>query len=551
MRLVLAFFIAGFSLSGVFSPSAESNEDLPGIRQPQSAPVLLAQSRSDDDDIFGDNRRPNTSYRSERQRTTTTTPDTSAQDRSRIEEERARRAVESRQPTTRTTTSQPSTGRTTERSSDRRTDGRTDGRTRRESGAPQPPGTGSLEVIGPSADAPAPPSPPGTQPGAAKTATTLSERAILYLSPSSSIVSVGQRLVLTLNLENPKEVRFDKLGVTLAYDPRILAVVPPEDEEGELAIKNAASGLIQPNVEYSLIVNQIQPNQGLAFYHVHMMDSDVRRFKGSLGQIQFEALAPSSGTTIRFVNRDSNVKIEQLESFNLPWTYLEAKGEDVLGQPKIEGDGVLSATVRVNPSGDALSPYASMQIARERERERIPQGSVGLSIVPPMLSVRQGEPFSVRVRLENPSRVSYDYVCLLIQFDSRFVRILDADQDNWIRTGVNILDGPFRSAFPFDLSRANRVLQTRQGTFIDYRHGSYRTPLNSEGDFVEIHAVALKPTPLTRFAFRFQRPGLEPTTGVFRKGQDLLGEPDVPADGTEGLRLQILPTQWVSRASSR
>ncbi|HNT33739.1 MAG TPA: hypothetical protein PKH07_01950, partial [bacterium] len=411
MRFALTLLIACFLVAECVVSTAQALEDSTSALSIQERPMLLAQSsrdRSSDDDLFGDNRRSSTSYRSERQRSESTTTrntgttensrstDTSRrtsstdQDRRRIEEERARRSSERDSEERTSTPSQPTSG-----DSGRSSDRRGDGRSRRESGSGQP-GSGGLEIVGPSPDAPAPPSPPGARTATGQVQAAPSERAILYLSPSSNIVSVGQRFVLNLNLENPKELRFDKLGVTLSYDPRFLAVVEPAGEEASAAVKSASNVLIQPNAEYRLMVNRSLPDKGLAFYHVHMMDGDTRRFKGSFGQIQFEAVEPSSATTIRFVGRDANVSLAELDPLGLPWTYLEAKGEDILGQPKIEGDGVLSATVRVNPSGEPLSPYATLRNARKQQRDRIPQGSVALSIVPSMLSVRQGEPFSVR-----------------------------------------------------------------------------------------------------------------------------------------------------------
>jgi len=318
---------------------------------------------------------------------------------------------------------------------------------------------------------------------------------VLYLTPDSSVVTVGQKFTLTLCLENPKDINFDKFGVTLSFDPRYLALVPIGEGEKAEAVKSATNALRQPGTTPVLLVNKALPQQGLVFYHVHLPSKESRRFRGAVGQVQFQALASTSGSSIRFVNRDPNVSLPELAGEDRPWTYLETNGEDVLGQAQIEGDGVLSASVRIGPSQTELPGNFT---AMTRERKTLQTGSVRMSIVPSILSVQKGERFAVRIRLENPKKAAYDYACVLLEFDPRFVRILDADKDNWIRTGVNILDGPFHSAFPFDLARSNHVIRTRQGAFVDYRQGGHRVELTSEGYFAEVHALALKAVPLTK-----------------------------------------------------
>jgi len=395
---------------------------------------------------------------------------------------------------------------------------------------------GGFVIAGPE-NIPAPPTQP--KPAVAKSPVVKADNPILYFAPAFRVVDEGEEFEIELRMENPTDQAFDRFGATISYDPQVLTILPVEQQGAKQAVKNATSGLVQPGVKYDLLVNRVAPDKGLVFYHIHFPEGEGRRFKGELGKIRFRASAPGNSSSLRFVHSEPGVSLPELQDDESAMTYLTYGGKDVLGEPTVPGDGTLSADVRVRLP-EIRKPVTDLAAISGVE-ESLAGNPMGLSILPSKLTLRAGEDFVLRLRLDNSSNVAYDYVCVLIQFDPRYVSIADADRDNWIQSDTNIYDAPFHSAFPFDFARANKVFATKQGAFIDYRHGGLRGRLNSSGYFAEIHGRALKPSPATRLVFRFQKPGLEPTTGVFLKQRDLLGDPANPSDGVSGTELQILP----------
>src|SRR5690606_24388347 len=66
-----------------------------------------------------------------------------------------------------------------------------------------------------------------------------------------------------------------------------------------------------------------------------------------------------------------------------------------------------------------------------------------------------GQWLTVDIGLNNPDGMVFDEIRLAGRFDPESIEIADADQMNSISRGVNLLDGPFRAQWPWDLQLEN------------------------------------------------------------------------------------------------
>jgi hypothetical protein len=213
---------------------------------------------------------------------------------------------------------------------------------------------------------------------------------------------------------------------------------------------------------------------------------------------------------------------------------------DLLGSDRVAGDGTLDMMVNVLPA-DPREAEALLRDPTIYQRTTDKIGGVRLFLQAPAEQIVVGKPFAIDVVLDNRAFSMLDGLGLLLAFDPEVLTILDADHDNWITREVNILDGPFREAYPWDFHIDNLASNVRG--LIRYRVGSSDGSLTrgKTGTVARIYAVAKAPTEGTALTFKFSGRTRANATEVVYVGEDVLGDPAVLGDGATGLLLRVLP----------
>lgn len=327
-------------------------------------------------------------------------------------------------------------------------------------------------------------------------------------------VVLGEQFTTDVSLLNQEAKPFDNVRLVVDYNPSFVDPV----------VINDSPLLDYLKEEPTITVNR---KQGQIIYLATLKEPVTK--SDTLVFITWLAVKPVVFTTLKF-GRNAKVGATEILLNDSP----------LLGESQEEGDGVVSATVRIIPAdpAEALMMQEEPQLYMGSD-ERI--GGIELKLIPPKTAPRVGEEFYVDVVLDNSIYSNMDKMSLMIEFDPKTISIIDDDYDNWITHGLNILDGPFHKQFPFNYHIANAVYPVLG--MIDYRVGtSIPTDLvGSVGTVARIRAVGLKPTGNTEMTFFFApREGMK-TTEVKYLGQDSLGDQLIINDGTTGARFAILP----------
>jgi hypothetical protein len=381
----------------------------------------------------------------------------------------------------------------------------------------------------------------------------------LYLTLNTDQIVVGDVFSVDVQLSNPRKEGFDRLSVVLEYDPVVLCPVkgPPktEGEPAELAssmIDEATSAPVRTGVaavagtkrepyireafsqsdHLSLYENLVDSDRSLITY-LFQLEDETATAQGRVASIHFRALQPTPRTFISFRFAKPTASTAGVASATEPGTSLMRGDKDVLGLPLRADDGTIPRGITILSETPVKERVRSFEVARGSEEVR----RTRLRLVPEHRRVVVGEEFDVSVELENPDHVRFDQVSVLIAYNPRVLEVIDYDTDNAVTRGINIHDGSSRDVFPFDFFIANNV--NPQTGLIDYRMRGYRRPLLSEGVLATIRFQAIKSTDNTTLRILVDRDGKDPTTGVFYRLHDILGDSADVTDAIDTCSFQI------------
>jgi len=145
--------------------------------------------------------------------------------------------------------------------------------------------------------------------------------------------TVGDEFVVNVLLHNPRGMPLDEFGLWVVYSPSILEVV---DEQPEVEGVNI---LPARKVKGSVIHNAAYQELGQLLYRFRGDKSGPLHLSGSVGQITFRCLAPTTGfEAIRARFGDWGF---------WPNTYVIYKGRDNLSSETNHSDGVIFCTIQV------------------------------------------------------------------------------------------------------------------------------------------------------------------------------------------------------------
>ena len=341
------------------------------------------------------------------------------------------------------------------------------------------------------------------------------KHATFYLWPASYSIYGGEEFVTQCQLANAKHLKIDQVQVVLSYPPRYLEPIaihqheiepllagPPEvtiDDEGILHYRATfrepfdASSLRVLSVVWKALEPAesvwIRPSAG---------EEESGAFKDGKSLMSVMAGAENSVT-------GAHVRILQTES-DVP-----------------QGGLWLNASAHLPPSAISLFGGApgGGSVARNLALAEFPDQSMlrlpTLWIDQPAADqpLAEGDWLVIDLGVDNPDRMIFDEVRLAARYDPDAIEIVDADRDNWIDRGTNLLDGPFHELWPWNRHILNRVVQD-QGYFY-YRMGMETLREQPSGALARLFVHVKKPVegPIFKWICDPDAPGERPQTGLF------------------------------------
>ncbi|HEQ60757.1 MAG TPA: hypothetical protein ENN74_04020, partial [Firmicutes bacterium] len=351
---------------------------------------------------------------------------------------------------------------------------------------------------------------------AVKEPAELENRPTFGIEPPWTEIFVDREAEFQVRLDNPNQIPYDMAAFAIQYDPAVLEIL---DQSGSLPGVNiqdasaASLGLdINPTNRYYR--NEVDGSKGLICFRASVPAGHSATNKaGVVARFKARGLRERGTSTLQFVQvvKGSEANEWLKKDLREPVTFLRMLDAD--DRERVLDSPVLNFGARLRILGTQDGDFAHSE-------DGIFQ--TALRLEPSESQVRVGQEFDVVIRLDNPDRVPFDAVALYLRYDSRVLRVIDTDDNNWIAQGVNIHDGPYQEDFSFEYCKANRV-DLERGEIV-YAMESFSEPCTAEGPFARIRFQAIRPVPATYLLYGFNVPGKFPTTGLFRHQRDVLAK---------------------------
>lgn len=324
-------------------------------------------------------------------------------------------------------------------------------------------------------------------------------------------VRVGDRFLGEVILKNDDANPFDRVRLALRYDKRFMRPLRVFDAD------------VRPYVDGDPTF-EISDRDNLIIYDARFVEPRIGKSVTVL-TIVWEAVQRTefAGLDFRFASGDTELA---------PHTAVYFQGRNILGKPDDPIDGVLGSSVlvsRANPVESASLKPEILQGKKEELREMYlgalgaEMNHTGIRLAGPEGPISEGQMFDVDVELYNPRGTVLDQVRFAVKFDPEVLQVVDRDRGNWIRSGVNVHDGPFRLDFPFDYHKRNEV-DNRRGIIL-YANSMGEGRALRSGPFARIRFRAMKSTADTKVELIAQREG-----AGFLTGTDYFGFPMLSFD---------------------
>jgi len=344
-------------------------------------------------------------------------------------------------------------------------------------------------------------------------------RAVLCFSPLDVIAQQGVDFQVAVVLNNRSRQAADSFQFTVEYDPQWLNFLQYDASTLAPYLGGSESSLRFERKEGRLffsadLVRPLADEQA-----VLLKLSFVPRAVFGTASLQFAS--PPSGLTAVY-SRGANLLA------NTEHGLKGLVGTNVFIRPKQEDEDM--ATALAESGIEAESDEVPLKGWAESPADARPAAPVFLALQPPeQTSVTLGQTFWVDLVLYNDQLAPIDSIGVTLEFDPQVLQVIDEDEGNWVSEGVNIWDGAFHAAYPFDSFRSNSA--DNQSGVIEYRVGRYQMPWPfPTGIFARIHFRAV--TAAQDTSVRIVRQGRDgnPVTYVNAYGQDRLGLTWKPAE---------------------
>lgn len=335
----------------------------------------------------------------------------------------------------------------------------------------------------------------------------------------------GDEFWTHVQIESQSPTTFDTVRIVLSYPPDVVELTGINDHaiaKGILGEATAGASASSGRVVYEAQLNPtVAPN-------------------GPMVSFRWKALRKATNVPIEFSH------------FHGKRSALLLSGGDLLGNASDPTDGTLAVDFDVLPSdAEELAELEDAAAFDFGSFER--KGNVKLRAVLQEAPVVAGEVFTIDLVLDNSAGSALDGLEVNLAYDPEVLHIVDADLDNAVTVGTNILDGPFSDVFPFDFHIDNSVYPSMGRIRYAAGIGNQDALRGLNGTFARIYCLAKRPVSQTYLKFMFGLSAGYPSTRATFVGEDVLGDPTKPHDGTESLVFGIRASRpaAVDAASTR
>ncbi len=395
---------------------------------------------------------------------------------------------------------------------------------------------------------------------------SVKQSATLYLKTDGSIKLLNEPFPVDVKLSNARDTAYDKIQFALRYDPSVvmpMRFTKPEEEEspigwepaGKLYLEDTylqasseestpptemkkgddphTSFIAAKSSQYEITKNEIDEENGLIQFSADVV-SKSSEDDGLVARLYFLPVKESDNSNLSFVYTAPQIQSQGY------LTALTLNGDDQLGSKYDSTDGSTGLNLRIYETLERAKRdprvYAENESKFQEEGEGRDFGT-HIYILPRQKQLDVGDIVEVDVYLANPNQETIDTVNLLVAYNPRVFQAIDTDE---MEPGININDEAYKTSFPFDFPVMNTVKEEKG--LIDFRKQGYKVPVSSEGVFATFRLRAVRPTKKTTFRVFLSEQGTPPTTGVFYRNQDRLGDPSDPFDGVTTASIEVRPT---------
>lgn len=301
-------------------------------------------------------------------------------------------------------------------------------------------------------------------------------RAIAYLSPFQSLVTVGDEFDTAVQLHNPSALPYENVVLDFKYDPLVVAPVIVSDA----AIHNRLAE------EPVLTVNS---SRGRLRYTGRLRDQE-RKATATLLTVRWRALNPILYSEIELVSGQDGCRLGTGKRTILGF----ALGGE-------QGGGLLPGGVVVAPKGDSprtlFPPLGEVALAGIDER-------LHMRLEAEQETVKAGDEWVVSLMLRNDATLPFNDLMVRIFYDPAKLQVVDWHTGNWIRQGNNIYDGFAHETYPFNVYRTNQA-DNETGEIV-YHVGTQEVRYFPSGELARIKFLALEDASLADVQFDFENP---------------------------------------------
>jgi hypothetical protein len=156
---------------------------------------------------------------------------------------------------------------------------------------------------------------------------------VLSIEPPARTPRVGEEFTLDIVLDNRAHSQLDGISLLIQYDPKTLQILDDDRDNWITLGLNIHDGSFRSTFPFDYhMANAVYPIRGLIEYRVGTSTpQDLIGIHGTFARIRARALAPTAGTTLKFLFSP------RPGSRTTAATYL---GQDVLGDTRVRNDGV-------------------------------------------------------------------------------------------------------------------------------------------------------------------------------------------------------------------
>jgi hypothetical protein len=341
----------------------------------------------------------------------------------------------------------------------------------------------------------------------------------LYLNPPQLEILEGDRFIVGVEFYNVDAAPVDGVDLWLKYNPALL-------EPTWVDVAAIADSATTPPE------TSVWPDRGYIRLRAQL-SSPLAQPINPIAKVHWRGLSGTPAARIDIAAPPGRASL------------MLAGGKNTVAPSKLGNRSRVSARVRITDPDAEAEPLrmAGDALRRMTDVDFEEDTRVRLAIVTPDPFVGSDEVATADVVFINPNDEPVETIRFRIRYDSRAVKILDADEDNYITNGINIFDGDFHDRFPFDYQHTNRV-DPVLGT-IDYEMGT----LGGSAAHYPSGTIA-------RIVYRMQRQAgqaafwlerADPLRGsvsteISANGISLLGETDEQAaEALHGARVSVRP----------